>query len=660
MRNREDSDHTLRYLPLPRFLHDLTIAQRVRFSFLVGAIVVVIISLVAAVLIRRVTDTLGGVVEQVRSQQVTVMTMKDAVSAENLGVQGYLITSDTTFLDRYYNGHDQFAAAAQKLANRGNAEDRRDADGITGLEDDFRRLAQQEIDLSQQGFPGSAQLVWQSEGQRSEQALRARLDDVVARSLQHLNTELSSARLREEQTRYIFAPVVALTAILALLTALVASRSITRRFERLERTVERIEQGDFRVEIRERRHDELGRLAGSIRDMARALETETRERDQLLDDRERANERISVLYDVAQTVNQSLDTNEVLRLALTRLLVHTRMRAGLALLCDDTGRFRVALAEGMPEEAAAYVAGYFEEDDAQQFASAAMSRDGVTRMDLRSLSLDSGPCRTAVAVPLRAKGNESGVLILATTEETSLTDEEARLIESLAKQIGTALEHARLYAQSRRLAAAEERNRLARELHDSVTQSLFSMSMMSQALPSLIERNQAKAMDQSIRLSELARGALAEMRTLILELRPAALQEMGLAVALERHVAGFSSREALEISYRVDGLQRRLPSEREEALFRITQEALNNIARHAQAKTVSVVLEFEPHDAQVTVTDDGVGLPAKPDTAGFGMISMRERAERLGGTLEVSSEHGRGVRVTARVPAPEPTTSIAG
>ncbi len=660
MATRTESDHTLPYLPLPRFLHDLTIAQRVRFSFSVGAIVVVIISLAAAVLIRRVTDTLGGVVEQVRSQQVTVMTMKDAVSAENLGVQGYLITSDSTFLDRYYNGHDQFAAAAQKLANTGAAEDQRDAAGVTGLENDFRRLAQQEIDLSQQGFPGSAQLVWQSEGQRSEQALRARLDDVVARSLQHLNNELSSARLREEQTRYIFAPVVALTAIVGLLTALVASRSITRRFERLERTIERIEQGDFRVEIRERRHDELGRLADSIRNMARALETETRERDLLLDDRERANERISVLYDVAQTVNQSLDTTEVLRLALTRLLMHTRMRAGVALLRDEAGRLRVALAEGMPEESAAYVAGYFEEDDAQQFAAAAMARDGLTRMDLNSLSMDSGPYRTAVAVPLRAKGHESGVLILATTEETNLTAEEARLIESLAKQIGTALEHARIYTQSRQLAAAEERNRLARELHDSVTQTLFSISMISQALPSLIERNQAKAMDSSVRLSELARGALAEMRMLILELRPAALQEMGLAVALERHISGFSSREALEIAYRVDGLQRRLPSEQEEALFRIAQESLNNIARHAQAKNVSIVLEFEPHDVQITITDDGVGMPAAPNTAGFGMISMRERAERLGGTLDVSAEAGHGVRIRARVPAPERTTSIAG
>ena len=275
---------------------------------------------------------------------------------------------------------------------------------------------------------------------------------------------------------------------------------------------------------------------------------------------------MSALYDVARTINQSLDTNEVLHLALTKLLKHTRMQAGIALLCDDTERFHVTLVEGLAETESAYVAGFFEEDEAQQFAAAAMAREGLTVVDLRSLSISNGVYRSAVVVPLRAKGTPSGVLILATSEETTISADEARLVESLAKQIGTALEHARLYTQSRQLAAAEERNRLARELHDSVTQSLFSMSMMAQALPSLIERSQDKAIDRSTRLSELARGALAEMRMLILELRPAALQEMGLVTALERHSAGFGSREGLEMSFRVDGLQRRLPGARGGAL----------------------------------------------------------------------------------------------
>ena len=654
------SDHTLGWLPLPRFVHDLTIAQRVRIGFGVGAAVVLIISLAASVLIRRVTDTLGGVVEQVRAEQVTVMNMKDAVSSENGAVEGYLITRDQSFLNGLNDGHAAFTQAAEQL-NGPHVDSQNRAAGaeILDLEAEFQRLARQEVDLSQEGSPDAAAFHWQTEGRQAEQALRRRLDQIVARSLQHLNVELANARLREEQTRYIFAPIVALTAIFSFLTALLASRSITRRFARLEHTVERIERGDFRVEIQETKRDELGKLGSSIGDMARALETETRQREQLLEERERANERITVLYDVARTVNQTLDTSEVLHLALAKLLAHTNMQAGIALLRDDaTERFRVAMVEGMSEEAAAELAGRFEDEDAQQFAATLMAREGITRLNLLRLPIEAGPFRAAVAVPLKARGSDCGVLILATPEELDIETDEVRLLEGLAKQIGTALEHARLYSQSRQLAAAEERNRLARELHDSVTQSLFSMSMMSQALPSLIERNHERAAEHAMRLSELARGALAEMRMFILELRPAALQEMGLVLALERHVAGFASREGLEASFRVDGLQRKLPHEQGEALFRITQEALNNITRHAHAQNIAVALEFQPTDVRLTVEDDGVGMTGEQVSGGFGLISMRERAEQLGGSFEIEPRPGHGLRVIAAIPAPAPTTSI--
>ncbi len=110
----------------------------------------------------------------------------------------------------------------------------------------------------------------------------------------------------------------------------------------------------------------------------------------------------------------------------------------------------------------------------------------------------------------------------------------------------------------------------------------------------------------------------------------------------------------------MDGLQRRLPEQQEEALFRIVQEALNNVVRHAGATAVAVSLEFEPTDVRVSIVDDGKGMTVPPLGGGFGMISMRERAEEAGGRLAVISRPGAGVRVVATVPAPAPTTSIAG
>lgn len=661
MRGGHDDGHTVRWPFVPKWAHRLTLAQRVRLMFGVGAAVVIIVGLIASIVIRVTTDALSQAVAVVRADQQTVGAMKDALSTENAGVQGFLITGDASYLDKFSGGHNSFVAAVAQLSGEGASNGDRDASArVTSLESEFRRVAQQEIDLSRNGFPGAAALHWQTDGQQAEQALRSQLDAIVAAKQQQLQDLLNGAHQHELVTRFIFAPIVGLTAAIGILFAFLASRSITVRIERLDEAIERIERGDFNVRLVEHRHDELGRLAVSIQNMARALEVETRERDQLLAERVRANERISALYDVARTVNQSLDSDEVLRLALARLEAHTQMRACVALLRDeDTGRFKIVLTDGLGEETVAELSGLMEEEMAQHFATEVLQRDALTPIDLHELPIETQPFQLAVAVPLRAKGNDLGVLILATPEVSAVSDDEQQLIEALAKQVGTALEHARLYSQSRRLAVAEERQRLARDLHDSVTQSLFSMSMMAQALPSLIERNAGRAVERATRLSDLARGALAEMRMLILELRPAALREMGLVDALERYVPGFSSREDLDATFCVEGLQRRLPQEQEDALFRVLQEALSNVARHSQAGHVSVVLQFEPQTASLIVTDDGVGLPEQLPSGGFGMISMRERVERLGGSLLVEPADGHGCRLIAEVPVPPATTSIS-
>ncbi|HLZ72237.1 MAG TPA: histidine kinase [Dehalococcoidia bacterium] len=653
--------HTVRWPFVPTWIHRLTLAQRVRWMFGVGAAVVIIVGLAASIIIRLTTDALSQAVVVVRADQQTVGAMKDALSTENAGVQGFLITGDATYLQKFDSGHANFTAAAAQLAGgQSSAADRDAAAAVSGLENAFRQIAQQEIDLSRAGFPSAAAFHWQTEGQQSEAALRSRLDDVVAAKQQQLQSLLNGANRHELSTRFIFAPIVGFTAAAGILFAFLASRSVSVRIERLDEAIERIEGGDYNVQIAEHRHDELGRLARSIQNMARALETETRERDQLLAERVRANERITALYDVARTVNQSLDPDEVLRLALARLQAHTQMRACVALLRDEeTGRFKIVLMEGLGEETAAELSGLMEEEGAQEFAAGVLRRDGLTPIDLDALPIETQPFRLAVAVPLRAKGTDLGVLILATPNASTVSEDEEQLIEGLAKQVGTALEHARLYSQSRQLAVTEERNRLARDLHDSVTQSLFSMSMMAQALPSLIERNAGRAAERATRLSDLARGALAEMRMLILELRPAALREMGLVDALERYVPGFSSREDMEATFCVEGLQRRLPHDQEDALFRVVQEALSNVARHAQASRVSVVLQFEPQTASLAVTDDGVGLPEPLPSGGFGMISMRERLERLGGTLTIEPADDHGCRLFATVPVPTATTSIS-
>jgi signal transduction histidine kinase len=199
----------------------------------------------------------------------------------------------------------------------------------------------------------------------------------------------------------------------------------------------------------------------------------------------------------------------------------------------------------------------------------------------------------------------------------------------------------------------EERNRLARELHDSVTQQLFSMTLTAQAARAHMEKNPQRAAIQLERLQETAVAALAEMRALIAQLRPPALADEGLVNAMRQYIATLSKRESLRIELRVSGNER-LSHGFELALYRILQEALNNVVKHANAHNVRVALEFDTRQVAMRITDDGQGFDVQASTASsdrhLGLISMRERAAEIGGTLELTSTIGGGTDIVVHVP----------
>jgi signal transduction histidine kinase len=211
-------------------------------------------------------------------------------------------------------------------------------------------------------------------------------------------------------------------------------------------------------------------------------------------------------------------------------------------------------------------------------------------------------------------------------------------------------------AQVEELAAAQERNRLARELHDSVTQTIFSMTLTAEAARILLERDPTKAGAQIDRLLELAQSALAEMRSLIAHLRPKTVAEAGLIPALRQHVAERGSQDGLTVALNLEGYadeDTRLSPETEEALFRIVQEALNNVVRHAQTDRAEVTLRLGDEAVSLLVEDPGVGFDpthVSSSASHLGLTSMRERVRALGGTLEIESQSGAGTRIKVEAP----------
>jgi PAS domain S-box-containing protein len=252
-----------------------------------------------------------------------------------------------------------------------------------------------------------------------------------------------------------------------------------------------------------------------------------------------------------------------------------------------------------------------------------------------------------LAVPLIVKGEVYGGLVLYYDCHRTLSEEEIGLAATFADQAALALENAKLRERSTEEATSAERSRLARDLHDAVTQTLFSASLIADVLPRVWERVPAEGRSCLDDLRRLTRGALAEMRALLLELRPAALEEAKLDCLLRQLAEATAGRGPIAVALSI-AEPPSLPCDVKIALYRIAQEALNNAARHARASRVEVVLRALPRGIELRVADDGRGFdPARVSSEHLGLGIMRERADAIGAQLTIESERARGTLVTA-------------
>jgi signal transduction histidine kinase len=220
---------------------------------------------------------------------------------------------------------------------------------------------------------------------------------------------------------------------------------------------------------------------------------------------------------------------------------------------------------------------------------------------------------------------------------------------AFANQAAVAIDNARLYSRSQRLAVLEERQRIARELHDSVSQALYGIGLGARTARALLDRDPDRAVEPVEYVLSLAEAGLAEMRALIFELRPDALAQEGLVSALDKRAAALHSRYGIEVETDLSE-EPQLPLEVKETLYRVAQEALNNVIKHARAQRVAVQL-VEEEELVLLVEDDGIGFEPQTEYPGhIGLHTMQERMEEIGGTLSIESVPGHGTRVRARAP----------
>jgi signal transduction histidine kinase len=390
------------------------------------------------------------------------------------------------------------------------------------------------------------------------------------------------------------------------------------------------------------------------------------ENARLFAETERALERTHLLYETSRQISVALSVDEVIAAYLEHVAARGRYACGVILYeFDDAGERAAAVISGRwtprdgltpSQERLPYV-----NDPLVPLLDAGQT---VTIADIRGDTRISASFRDYLAqsewwalamIPLIVRGQRLGMVWLSYPSVHAWSDANLHPYQVTAALLATAIDNRRqnllLAERGQQIAVLEERRRLARELHDSVTQSLFSMSLLAQVLPDLWEVDRGEARAGLLQIRDLTRGALAEMRALLFELRPAALGERGLAHALREHAGAFAQRTGVLIAVDVAN-DLALPEAVEQAFFRISQEALANIARHAHARQARITL-VSGRPVRLLIADDGQGFqPQRTATGGFGLNSMRERAAGIGARLEIRSAVGQGAEIVVEWPEP--------
>jgi signal transduction histidine kinase len=374
---------------------------------------------------------------------------------------------------------------------------------------------------------------------------------------------------------------------------------------------------------------------------------------------ERLNPTLRAVSDAVLAVAAELSVEEVLQRLVDSARELADARYAALGLPDHEGGFRRFLTSGMSDE---LVASLGPLPRTHGILGAMLE----TRAPYRTHDIHDHPrfrgwwpqghpdMRSFLGVPIVAPAGVIGAFYL--TEKLGMpdfTDEDEELIGLLAAHAAIAIANARLYEESRELSIVAERNRLALDLHDVVSQKLFALVLSTEAARTLLERDPPSARDQLTNLQALAQEALDELRSLVFELRPPDLEKEGLPGTLRKHVQVLRRLQQREIDLEVADV---LPADaaRDREVLRIAQEALQNALRHSQARHVAVRLHADNGRLLLEVEDDGIGF--EPDAAGLrsrrlGLTSMEERAQRLGGRLEIRSARGTGTTVRLEVDA---------
>ncbi len=417
------------------------------------------------------------------------------------------------------------------------------------------------------------------------------------------------------------------------------------------------------------------------REYRRQLEVTHQELEAHIETIKQDEKRLAALNRISSTISQSLELGQVLDAAIDSVVDVMQVDAAwIFLLNEEAGELEMAVHRGIPDEFVRGVdrlklgegfSGRVAQSGEPLFAENAAQDGRLTREVVSRYNIHS-----QLIVPLSSKARVNGTLCVAMHSRRSFQPEEVELLKAIGNQIGVAVENARLYQRQQEVAEQlrgmqenlrfylqqvtkaqeEERKRISRELHDDTIQSLVVLSRRLDGLASNGEGLDEKSRLDLEELRQQVNDVMQDIRRLSQDLRPAALDRLGLLPALQWLASDVEKYSGLKVRVNISGEERRLPEEAELVLFRIVQEAMRNAWRHAQATEVGIDVESGEKEMKITIRDDGKGfaVPGAIDNLArsgkLGLAGMQERARLLGGNIAIRSEVGKGTSVTVEIP----------
>ncbi|MEJ2739069.1 MAG: GAF domain-containing protein [Dehalococcoidia bacterium] len=494
---------------------------------------------------------------------------------------------------------------------------------------------------------------------RPAEATESRIMESVSSITSYINGQMKLAQ-------WTFIVVILCMAVIIAVIASFMARTITEPILALTKGAEVISRGELDHIIKVNTGDEIELLANQFNTMTSAVkesrsDLEKKVRDRTKRERQRA-EQLRTINEISRKISSIMNLDELLPY-VANLLRETLDYHNVNIFLFEQSSEQLILKE-------ICLSGYkgviplevpLEMGDEGVVAWVAHTGEPLLVNDVSKepkywFIEELSAIKSELAVPIRIGDRNLGVLDIESNELDAFNEADLYTAQTLADQLAIAIENARLYQATGQIAVMEERNRMAREIHDTLAQGFTGIILQLEAAEQALESNVSEVEKHLNKARSLARGSLNEARRSVWNLRSAALEQLSLSEALRQEVFVFAQNNNIKARFDISEEARELPPDIDTAVLRICQEALTNIRKHANATEVKVDLTFDDAEVTLSIRDNGVGLqseePKEGETPhrGFGLISMQERARNVGGKLELQSEEGKGTFIKVTIP----------